>query len=239
MIAGVAADRADTLLALAATLEERDEALATDIALVTHLADRVAGLRRRAEEIRTRLAEIPGELEVLEDAARQARAAADRAREELVEAEKKLAQVAGSRRSDERDLARAQRTAQDAREALADADRRILRVDAQRQELRDVERALAAEADGLAVDARDVAAAVDGAPRVPDAAKTRPGASLEELDDWGGRARAALFVARGTLESERERIVVEANALAASVLGEEVAGTSVALARRRIEDALG
>jgi hypothetical protein len=239
MIAVVAADRADSLLALAATLEERDEALATDIAVVTRLAERVSALRGRAEEIQARLSSLPGEREALDDAARQARAAADRARDELVEAEKKLAQVVGSRRSDERDVARAQRTAQDAREALADADQRIVRVDARREELRDLERALAAEAEGLAVDARDVAADVEGAPRIPDAAKTAPGGSLAELDDWGGRARAALFVARGTLEGERERVVVEANALAASVVGEEVAGTSVALARRRIEDALG
>jgi hypothetical protein len=71
-----------------------------------------------------------------------------------------------------------------------------------------------------------------------DAAKGEPGTTLAELEDWAGRARAALFVARGTLETERERIVAEANALGAAVTGEPAAGTSVALVRKRIEDAL-
>jgi hypothetical protein len=60
---------------------------------------------------------------------------------------------------------------------------------------------------------------------------------LAELEDWGGQVRSALFVARGTLEAERERVVVEANVLGASVLGEQLGASSVALVRRRIEAA--
>jgi hypothetical protein len=99
--------------------------------------------------------------------------------------------------------------------------------------------ALQAEAEGLTVAARDVAAALQDAPRVADAGKGDPGSTLAEIEDWGARARAALFVARGTLDNERERVVSEAAALAEAVLGEQPSGASVALVRRRLEQALG
>jgi hypothetical protein len=44
-----------------------------------------------------------------------------------------------------------------------------------------------------------------------------------------------VLVARGTLEAQRELIVVEANALAAGALGEPLGASSVALVRRRLE----
>ena len=99
--------------------------------------------------------------------------------------------------------------------------------------------ALRAEADGLAVEARTVAGEVAGLPRLSESGRTAPGASLEEIEEWGARAHSAIFVVRGGLESERERIVHEASALAASALGEQVAGASVALVRRRLEQELG
>jgi hypothetical protein len=143
-----------------------------------------------------------------------------------------------SRRAGDEDRARARQVLQDAREAVTDAAHRVERLEAARAELRDLEQALHAEAEGLAVEARDVAAALRDAPRVADAGKGEPGSSLEDIDDWGGRARAALFVTRGTLETERERVVAEANALAASVIGEDLGAASVALVRRRVEAAL-
>ena len=55
-----------------------------------------------------------------------------------------------------------------------------------------------------------------------------------------GRARARSPVRRaGGLEGERERIVLQANGLAAAALGEHGGGLSVALVRRRLEDAAG
>jgi hypothetical protein len=65
-----------------------------------------------------------------------------------------------------------------------------------------------------------------------------PGSSLEGLADWGARVRAALFVVTGGLETERDRVVREAGELGASVLGEPPVGASVAVVRRRLEDAL-
>ena len=127
---------------------------------------------------------------------------------------------------------------QDAREAVSDAAHRVERLEAARAELRDVEQALHAEAEGLAVEARDVAAALRDAPRVADAGKGEPGSFARGDRRLGRPARAALFVARGTLETERERVVAEANALAASVIGEDLGAASVALVRRRVEAAL-
>ncbi|RDI75311.1 hypothetical protein Gocc_1109 [Gaiella occulta] len=71
-----------------------------------------------------------------------------------------------------------------------------------------------------------------------ESGRADPGGSLPEVEEWGARAHAALFVVRDGLEAERERIVSEAAALASAVLGEQVAGASVALVRRRLEQVL-
>ena len=105
-------------------------------------------------------------------------------------------------------------------------------------DLADEERALRAEADGLAVAAADVAAGVGGRRRGYRSPGARlPRQVLDGLDEWGARVHAALFVVRGTLETERERIVVEAKRSASAVLGEHLGGASVALVRRRLEAA--
>ena len=174
----------------------------------------------------------------MERAEEDARVRERNARAELVEAERRLDQLMESRRASDEERARARRAVQDAREAVSDAEHRLDRLVAQRAELHDLERALHAESEGLAVDARDVAGALRDAPRLADAGKGEPGSSLAEIDEWGGQARAALFVARGALENERERVVAEANALAASVVGEDLGAASVALVRRRVEAAL-
>jgi hypothetical protein len=98
--------------------------------------------------------------------------------------------------------------------------------------------ALRAERGELGQAAVGIASELEGIGRVTAAAKVSPGETLAELDDWGGRVRSALFVVRGTLEAERERVVVEANALGASVLGEELGASGVALVRRQLEAAL-
>ena len=142
------------------------------------------------------------------------------------------------------------RSGEDTRAAAELAVRRtsVLMVDAAEGVARQQERvrlllsdrvALRAEADRLAVEARTVAGDVAGLPRLSESGRKAPGASLEEIEEWGARAHSAIFVVRGGLESERERIVHEATALASSALGEQVAGASVALVRRRLEQELG
>src|SRR5205807_250420 len=48
-----------------------------------------------------------------------------------------------------------------------------------------------------------------------------PAPGLAAVLDWSSRARGAVFVARGGLEQERERIVREAQELGATFLGEQ------------------
>ena len=70
------------------------------------------------------------------------------------------------------------------------------------------------------------------------AAPDPPERGLDGLADWGARAHAAVFVARSGLETERGRVVREASELAASVLGDPLAATSVAGIRERLEERL-
>ncbi len=226
------------LLALAAELERRDEVIARQIDEVAALAERAGAVRADAAAIAEQLAAIPSELEGLDRAEGDALEAARSAHRELAELEARLADLERARRPRNEEIERMRRTTQDAREAVADAEARIVRLQGRRVELDELERALAAAADGAVVTAREVAAAIAEVPRVSDGGKSEPGTTLAELDEWGGRARAALFVARGTLDAERERIVAEAGSLGASVLGEDMVGTSVALVRRRLEQAL-
>ena len=94
------------------------------------------------------------------------------------------------------------------------------------------------QADTLPLAAGDVASEIRGVDRVTDSARDEPGDTLADVEEWGARVRAGLFVAQGTLETERERIVAEANALGTAVLGEDLGGSSVALVRRRVEERL-
>lgn len=227
------------LLTLAAELDRRDRVVADEIAGIEGLTERIAALRQSAAGIDAALRSLPGERETAEATLAEARAAERRASEELAAADARLTQLEGRRRAPEDELARARSEVKVASETLADATHRVERLAAHRIELDEAEGALHAEADGLVVEARPLAAELRDAPRMIDAAKGAPGTTLAELEDWAGRARAALFVARGTLEAERERIVAEAGALGAAVTGEATAGTSVSLVRRRIEEALG
>jgi hypothetical protein len=133
----------------------------------------------------------------------------------------------------------ARKAAATGRDALADARAERARLDERESALADEERVLRADAAALAEAAEGVAADVRSVGRVTESAGRAPGTSLSDLEEWGGRLRSALFVARGTLETERERVVVEANALGASVLGEQLGASSVALVRRRLESAAG
>ena len=102
--------------------------------------------------------------------------------------------------------------------------------------MRASEHELHAETATLAHEAKAIAAELIRIRRIPEAPGLEPGDALVELEEWGLLVRSAVLVARGTLEAERERIVVEANALAAGALGEPLAASSVALVRRRLEE---
>lgn len=229
---------AASLLAQAEELQRRDDAVAAGIDLVAGLLGRADLVRARAAAILQALTALPDEIARNDEAGVQARRREEVARTGLAGAERTLEEVAHGRRGGEEARAQAQRELTRAREELADARARIARIVARYEELVDSERVLRAEADGLVVAARDITAEIRETPRVSSSGRDAPGTTLPELVEWGARVHAALFVVRGGLESERERIVVEATTLGAAVLGEQLAGASVALVRKRLESHL-
>jgi len=228
----------DDLLALARDIGRRDADLAARISTATDLLQRVDSVRDKARELQAALVAIPGEIAHAEEAERDARTRESDARLELVEAERRLDEAARSRRAGEDVKVAAERAVRRAAVAAEDAAATVARMRERLEALVREEAALQAEGEGLAVEARNAAAAVAELPRVSESGRSVPGASLPEIEEWGARAHAALFVVRGGLENERERVVFEANALAAAALGDHAGGSSVALVVRRLEQSL-
>lgn len=223
----------DRLLALARELEWADERVAAAIAEAVTLENEAGAVGSRAAGLENFLERLPAELEAA--AAGLAEAAADQARkdEDLVQAELELAAAAQAEK-DER-LAAARRAVVRTRDAAAMARKRVERA-------REARRSLEREAEGAAgvtaeLERRghELSERVGRLERISAAAAAPPAPGLRGLVDWAARVRTALFVVRGGLETERERIVREANELGASALGEPVVATSVSLVRRRLE----
>jgi len=236
---GVADDRSTELVAHVRELERRDLDLAARIDGVVDLLRRVDDIGGRARRVRGALEAIPAEIGQAERAERDARAREAEMRKELADAERRLEEAASSRRAGEDARMAADRAVRRAAVGAEDAAATVAAMRERLEALVRDEAALQAEGEGLAVEARHVAAEVATTPRVSESGRSAPGSSLDEIEEWGARAHAALFVVRGGLENERERIVLEANTLATAVLGEQVGGSSVALVRKRLEESLG
>jgi chromosome segregation ATPase len=221
-------------LGIARELEERDDALAASIAELAELEHEIERLRERATEVQALLAGVPAEREraaVEVGAAREELAARERA---LRDAEAALAVAEGGR--DEEAIAATRRHLVRARDAVSSTERKLARVEAAAAELERAADAAGREAPELEARARDLAVRMRGMRRVARAGAEDPEPTLSGVVEWAARARATVFVARGGLETERERGVREANELGASVLGEPLSATSVALVRRRLEE---
>ena len=226
-------------LAHAAALERRDTEIASELQVVRDLEERVGAIREGTGIVRDALDRLPFEREDLERRRSHADESVTAARADVEQTAARVASLESGRRKRDDELDRARKEAVTARDTLADALAARARLDERAAALADEERVLLAEGSRLAEAAALVADDVRGVGRVTESAGRTPGPSLAELEDWGSRVRSALFVARGTLETERERVVVEANVLGASVLGEQLGPSSVALVRRRLEVAAG
>ena len=224
-------------LAHAAELERRDTEIANELAVVRDLEERVAAIRGRAGIVGEALERLPLEREDLARRCVEADEAVTAARMDVERTQSRVASLESGRRRRDDELDRGRKEAATSRDTLADALAVRGRIDERASGLVEDERALVAEGEALAKAAELVAEGVRDVGRVTESAGRAPGTSLAELDDWGSRVRSALFVVRGTLEAERERVVVEANVLGTSVLGEELGATSVAIVRRRLEAA--
>jgi hypothetical protein len=64
-----------------------------------------------------------------------------------------------------------------------------------------------------------------------------PAPGLDGLEEWASRVSAALLVVGSGLETERERLVRQANEIAASVLGEPAHAGAVSRVRAELERA--
>ncbi len=230
--------RAAGHIELARELERRDLDVAARIDGVSALLRDVDGVRRRATCTRERLAEIPAEIRHAEEDERDARVREADALLELAEVERREEELRRSRRAGADAKEQVERAALRAEIVAADATSAVMRTRSRLEDAVREEAVLQSEAEGLAVEARSVARAVAEEPRLSASGRSEPGASLAEIEEWAARAHAGLFVVRGGLENERERLVVEANGLAAAVLGDHGGGASVSLVRKRLEENL-
>ena len=232
-------DAAAEHLAHAASLAERDEAIAAELGRVRELAQRAGSLRARAAEVKADLERVPRELEDLIPRLAEADTEVTRARAELEQAEERVTELERGRRRKGEELDRARSEAATARALLADTERQVERLASLESKLLEEDAALRAESSALVRSASAVAAEIRMLPRVTDSAREDPGETLDGIDEWGARLRSSLFVVQGNLETERDRVVVEANALGAALLGESLGASSVAVVRRRLEERLG
>jgi chromosome segregation ATPase len=222
----------ERLVRLARELEERDERLAAAIAEVDELQRTVAEVRERARGLEAFLEQLPDAREAAADALRDADHELRVKASEWAEAGDELERAEQS--GDEERVAAARRALVRARDAQTSAERKL---DRARESLAELERGAEAarvEVPALEGRAQELAARLAELHRISHAATVAPAPGLGGTIAWGDRARAALFVVRGGLDAERERVVREANELAASALGEPVA-TSVSLVRERLE----
>lgn len=229
----------EDILAHARDLERRDAAVAARLSVVASLAEAVASFRSQVDELQRTLRSIPAERERLALGRRAAEDELERVAAELERAEALLADLERSRRRRRGELERATKETATARETLVDAHASAERVMSASAVLDGLERDCAREAHLLADRAAVLSGEIRAYERVAADPAQGPGAELEQLEGWASQSRAALFVARGTLETEREQIVVEANVLGTVVLGETLGASSVAVVRQRLEQRLG
>lgn len=222
-------------LALARDLEQLDKAMATQLAAVAAMSHAVASFRSRVDELQCRLEALPAERTRLTESRVVADGEIGRATTDLERAEGRLAELERARRRRDDEVERAVKEVSTARDALADARASAARVTDALAALHDTEQGYRREEVELGGRATALARRIEALERVAAGATRTPGSGLDDLEGWASQSRAALFVARGTLEREREQIVVEANLLGTSVLGEELGASGVALVRRRLE----
>jgi len=231
--------RAAEFLQLARELEERDLELAARIDGISTLLRDVDGLKERATRLRHGIEEIPAEIRHAEVDERDARVREAAALEELAAAERAHDDTHRSRKAGADAKERADRALIRAEVVAADATTGVMRARSRLEDAIREEAVLRSEAEGLEVEARELARSVAEEPRLSETGRSVPGRTLPDIEEWAARAHAALFVVRGGLDSERERLVVEANALAAVLLGDQSGGSSVSLVRQRIEETQG
>jgi hypothetical protein len=207
-------------------LDRRDAELGARANQLREAETEVAAVRERAEAIAAFFAAYPDEDDRLRAALASARAELAAREDECREAQ---AAVDGARDDEERALAG--HALQRAGDHVAVAGAAVERALAAHAALDRDASELPGELDRLEERSRLVAASIADVPP--------PGEGPAALADWASRAHAALFVASGSVDSQRERVIREANELATAILGEPTYGSTVAQARARVERSHG
>jgi chromosome segregation ATPase len=219
------------LVAYARELEAEDAALAEAIAEIDALWSDVSELRARAAHAVAFLGLLPEARSSLAATLAEAEEELERRQREAAEAEGLVEQA----RKEEEVLA-ARRALVRTGDAVTTAEHKVAR-------LREEAAALEAEAKTIEAGLPEVERrAVELGERLRMLHRASnpgdPEVGAAGVAAWASRAEASLFVARGGLETERDRIVRQANELAASALGETLA-SSVSRVREQLEQRLG
>jgi colicin import membrane protein len=197
------------------SLAARDAELAERGAEIARRDAEVVAIRGRAEELEAALAARPAEQRSREAEVDEARAELERRREELAHAERVLEEAQGE---EEREHER--HAVDRASDHIAVAQARLDRAEAALADLIRQTQDIPVELEQLEARARGLAEA-------PDLAGS--------LAEWASRTHAEAFVAAGQIDTERERIIREANELATMLLGEPAYGSTPAQALARVE----
>lgn len=223
-------------LTYARELEREDVRLSEAVAALSAFAAELDELRARAQEIADLRHRLPGERVRVAAARRTADEDLAGRREEAARAEATLAHA--ERGETGRDaVAAARRDVTSARDLVASAERRVGRVVEAARRLE--QEAAAAERDAPALERRasELAGRLAAAPRIARAALGTAAPGVAGAVEWATRAAAAVLVARSGLETERERVVRQANELLASIAGEPAPASSVAQVLERLQRA--
>ena len=196
----------DRALADLRSLAARDEALAARAGELRTQDAEAARIRERAEAIESFFAAYPAKDDALRGAVRDAEAEVDRRRQELADAEAALAA------SD--DPEHAQKAVRRAHDHISVAESALLRARSAHEELERTAAELPVELTAL-----EDQAGVQGA---------------RELIAWAAARHAELFVELGQIDTQRERVIREANELASMLLGESTHGSTVAQALAKV-----
>jgi hypothetical protein len=226
----------DPAVALLRELVAADEERAAGLAEIDRLVAQTAAVRGRADLLTSLIASAPSERARVDGEVSAAERDVHARAQELQQAESELA--AAEAKADEERLAAAKRFLVRARDALSVAEKRAAASRAEASELE--ERLASAEQEVPVVEARAAALArsLHDRPRLAQEAGREPGPGLDGVAEWSTRARAALFVARNALETEREGVIRQANELGSVVIGEPLVASSAALVARRVEEFL-
>jgi hypothetical protein len=224
----------DEELAFLRELEDTDETLSAAEADLDELAAEVGRVRLRAAELGEFLARVPVEQERLEIERAKSERQAAHALQAREKAEESLS-VAELGRSEEA-VAETRRAVVRTRDALRMVDRPVGELDEEAAKLEGAAADAIREAAELEARTRQLAAAFREHPRLTEQAASDPPPGLTGVVEWGSAARAALFVARGGLGSEREALIRQATELGSMLLSEPLLAARPATVRRWVEE---